>query len=56
MFVYIVRHSVNAPHSNSLDSFNFAMRHQFCKCHHVQIIETASILHVQWAYLTTIVH
>ena len=35
-------------HSNSLDSFDFAMRHQFCKCHHVQIIETALILHVQW--------
>ena len=39
--------------SNSLDNFNFAMHHQFCKCHHVQIIETASILHVQWAYSTT---
>ena len=37
------------PRSNSLDSFDFAMRHQFRKCHHVQIIETASILHLQWA-------
>ena len=37
--------------SNSLDSFDFAMRYQFCKCyHHVQIIETTSILHVHWAY------
>ena len=26
---------------------------QFRKCHHVQIIETASILHLQWAYSTT---
>ena len=34
--------------SNSLDSFNFAMRHQFRKCHHIQIIETNSILHLQW--------
>ena len=25
--------------SHSLDSYNFAMRHQFRKCHHVQIIE-----------------
>ena len=25
----------------------------FRKCHHVQIIQTASILHVQWAYSTT---
>ena len=24
------------------------MRHQLRKCHHVQIIETASILHVQY--------
>ena len=36
------------PRSNSLDSFGFAMRRQFRKFHHVQIIETASILHVQW--------
>ena len=26
---------------------------QFRKCHHVQIIKTAPILHMQWAYLTT---
>ena len=33
-----------------MDSFDFAMRHQFRKkCHHVQIIETALILHLQWA-------
>ena len=38
------------PCSNSLDSFNFTMCHQFHKCHHVQI---ASILHVQWLYSTT---
>ena len=35
------------PCSNSLSSFDFALRPQFRKCHHVQIIETASILHVQ---------
>ena len=23
---------------------------QFCKCHHVQITETASILHMQWSW------
>ena len=48
-------HSVNKypPCSNSLDSFDFAMRHQLRKSNHVQIIETASILHVQWAYLMT---
>ena len=28
-------------YSNSLDCFDFAMRHQFRKCRHVQIIETA---------------
>ena len=39
------------PRSNSLDSFDFAMHHQFRKCyHHVQIIETTSILHVWWMY------
>ena len=38
------------PHSNSLDSFDFVMRHQFRKHHHVQIIVTASILDVQWVY------
>ena len=40
------------PCSNSLNSFDFAMHHQFRKSHHVQIIETASILYVQWAYST----
>ena len=46
MYLCIIRHSVNkCPHSNSLDSFDFAMRHQFRECHNVQIIETASILH-----------
>ena len=34
------------PHSNSLDNFDFAMRHQFRKYQHIQIIETASILHL----------
>ena len=53
--VYLVRHSVNkCPHILiHLNSFDFAMHHQFHKCHHVQIIETASILHVQWVYSTT---
>ena len=37
------------PRSNSLDNFGFAMRHQFHKCQHVQIIETTSILYLQWA-------
>ena len=37
------------PRSNSLDSFNFAMRHRFRKRHHVQIIETTSIFYLQWA-------
>ena len=35
--------------SNSLHNFDFAMRHQFRKCQHVQIIETTSILYLQWA-------
>ena len=48
--ISIVHHSVNKvpPRPNSLDSFDFAMRHQFRKYHHIQIVETASILHVQW--------
>ena len=29
-------------------SFDFAMRNQFRKCHHIQIIET-TILYLQWA-------
>ena len=48
MYVGIVRHSVNKCSrvlSNLLNSFDFAMRHQFRKFHHVQIIETTSILH-----------
>ena len=53
--VYLVCHSVNKYPCVliHLNSFDFAMRHKFHKCHHVQIIETASILHVQWAYSTT---
>ena len=59
--VYLVRHSVNkCPRVLiHLNSFNLAMRHQFRKCHHVQIIKTASILRcnghtsMQWAYSTT---
>ena len=49
----IVRHSVNKcpPCSNSLDSFDFACVINSVKCRHIQIIETASILQVQWAYV-----
>ena len=45
-------HKSMPPCSNSLDSFDFAMHHQFRNYHHVQIIETASILHLQWVSST----